>query len=81
MPPEPFQPPAKYSAIRDFIPCISSYGGIVCAYHYPTVELRDQAIAAMVLLGINTTDPAVMCVGKVEDKDEKVIYRYTEALK
>lgn len=53
----------------------------MCAYHYPTVELRDQAIAAMVLLGINTTDPAVMCVGKVEDKDEKVIYVYTEALK
>lgn len=49
-----YGPPEKFKAIRDFIPCVSTYGLVHCSFKYSTEDLLNQALAGLLLMGVPT---------------------------
>lgn len=50
-----YGPPEKFKVIRDFIPCVASYKRTVCAFKYANNTLRDEAWAAITIMGFDTS--------------------------
>lgn len=75
-----YGPPAKFQALKDFVPCVASYSANVCTFRYATKELMEEAYVGLTLLGIPTHLDRMVVKGNTPIND-RTLYISTSLLK